>query len=79
MKKTMSKKILSPLRRDGYKAGMIMMLIALSTMLLAMASPVPRILTMVMVQERSASTRATSCLSWVLNMAMACQVGFTAH
>ena len=30
----MSKKILSPLRRDGYKAGMIMMLIALSTMLL---------------------------------------------
>jgi hypothetical protein len=37
MKKTMSKKILSPLRRDGYKAGMIMMLIALSTMLLTTA------------------------------------------
>lgn len=33
----MSKKILSPLRRDGYKAGMIMMLIALSTMLLTTA------------------------------------------
>ena len=30
----MKTKILSPLRRDGYKAGMIMMLIALSTMLL---------------------------------------------
>ena len=33
----MKTKILSPLRRDGYKAGMIMMLIALSTMLLTTA------------------------------------------
>ena len=33
----MNTKILSPLRRDGYKAGMIMMLIALSTMLLTTA------------------------------------------
>ena len=36
-KRTMKTKILSPLRRDGYKAGMIMMLIALSTMLLTTA------------------------------------------
>ena len=33
----LNSKILSPLRRDGYKAGMIMMLIALSTMLLTTA------------------------------------------
>jgi len=33
----MKTKILSPLRRDGYKAGMIMTLIALSTMLLTTA------------------------------------------
>ena len=33
----MKTKILSPLRRDGYKAGMIMMLIALSTMMLTTA------------------------------------------
>ena len=33
----MRTKILSPLRRDGYKAGMIMMLIALSTMMLTTA------------------------------------------
>ncbi len=33
----MKTKILSPLRRNGYKAGMIMMLIALSTMLLTTA------------------------------------------
>ena len=36
-KRTMKTKILSPLRRDGYKAGMIMMLIALSTMMLTTA------------------------------------------
>ena len=36
-RRTMKTKILSPLRRDGYKAGMIMMLIALSTMLLTTA------------------------------------------
>ena len=36
-RRTMKTKILSPLRRDGYKARMIMMLIALSTMMLNIA------------------------------------------
>jgi len=53
----MKTKILSPLRRDGYKAGMIMMLIALSTMMLTTACSSEDDFTNNTVGESTASTK----------------------